>query len=146
MLSPGKIQLILGLTDSRLERTRGELLGADHRERNQKTGKSQNGQEKCQPRAVGDRSLQPGQVQQHFLDGNGVQVMRVTSPYPQIVCLIRKGVFGVGLFYVYLYSFLAVLGLRCCAGFSLVVARGGYSVVVAHDLLMTVASRHEHGL
>ena len=72
--------------------------------------------------------------------------MRVTSPYPQIVCLIRKGVFGVGLFYVYLYSFLAVLGLRCCAGFSLVVARGGYSVVVAHDLLMTVASRHEHRL
>ena len=67
-------------------------------------------------------------------------------PHPQIVCLIRKGVFGMGLFYVYLYSFLAVLGLRCCAGFSLVVARGGYSVVVAHDLLMTVASRHEHGL
>ena len=65
--------------------------GADHRERTQKTGKSKTGQEKCQPRAVGDGSVQPGQVQQHFLDGTGVPVMRVTSSYPQTVCLIRKG-------------------------------------------------------
>jgi len=43
--------------------------------------------------------------------------------------------------------FLAVLGLRCGAGFSLVVASGGYSLVVACRLLTAVASLPvEHGL
>ena len=35
------------------------------------------------------------------------------------------------LMFIFIHSFLAVLGLHCCAGFSLVVAR---------DLLVTVAS------
>ena len=36
--------------------------------------------------------------------------------------------------------FLAVLGLHCCTGFSLVVARGGYSLMAMHGLLISVAS------
>ena len=40
-----------------------------------------------------------------------------------------------------------VLGLHCCAGFSLVVASGGYSPVANHRLLTVVASLDaEHGL
>ena len=40
----------------------------------------------------------------------------------------------------YFLKFLAVLGLRCCTGFSLVAASGGYSLVAACRLLMAVAS------
>ena len=36
--------------------------------------------------------------------------------------------------------FLAVLGVHCCTGFSLVVARGGYSLMAMHGLLISVAS------
>ena len=36
--------------------------------------------------------------------------------------------------------FLAVLGLPCCVGFSLVVESRSYSVVVGHRLLIVVAS------
>ena len=39
-----------------------------------------------------------------------------------------------------MYLFLAVLGLRCCAGFSLVVQRGSYSLVAVQGLLPVVAS------
>ena len=39
-----------------------------------------------------------------------------------------------------LYLFLAALGLRCCAGFSLVMASGGCSPAVVHGLLIVVAS------
>ena len=39
-------------------------------------------------------------------------------------------------FVIFIYLFLAVLGLHCCAGFSLVVASGGYPLVVAHGLLV----------
>ena len=43
--------------------------------------------------------------------------------------------------------FMAVLGLRCCVGFSLVVVSGGYSLFVVHGLLIVVASLvAEHGL
>ena len=49
-----------------------------------------------------------------------------------------------------LYSFilfLAVRGLRCCVGFSLPEATGGYSLVVVHGLLITLVSLvAEHGL
>ena len=38
------------------------------------------------------------------------------------------------------YLFLAVLGLCCCTGFSLVVASGGYSPVAVPGLLIVVAS------
>ena len=41
----------------------------------------------------------------------------------------------------YFYLFLAVLGLHCCAGSSLV-ASGGSSPVLGHGLLVLVASRH----
>ena len=45
------------------------------------------------------------------------------------------------------YLFLAVLGLFCCVGFSLVAASGGYSPVAVLRLLIAVASLvAEHGL
>ena len=40
----------------------------------------------------------------------------------------------------FIYLFLAVLGLCCCAGFSLVEKSGGYSLVAVHGLLIAVAS------
>ena len=45
-----------------------------------------------------------------------------------------------------LLIFLAVPGLRCCVGFSLVVASGGYSSAVMSCFLVAVASlAAEHG-
>ena len=41
---------------------------------------------------------------------------------------------------LFMYLLLAVLGLPCCLDFSLVVASGGYSLVVVCGLLMVVAS------
>ena len=38
------------------------------------------------------------------------------------------------------YLFLAVLGLRCCAGFSLLAMSRGYSPIVEHRFLIEVAS------
>ena len=38
------------------------------------------------------------------------------------------------------YLSLPVLGLHCCAGFSLVAASGGYSVVAVHRLLIAEVS------
>ena len=49
--------------------------------------------------------------------------------------------------FTYLILFLAVLGLHCCMGFSLVVKSRGYSLVVVHGLLIVRASLvAEHGL
>ena len=46
-----------------------------------------------------------------------------------------------------MYLFVAVLGLHCCLGFSLVVGSEGYSLVVLGKLLIVVASFVvEHGL
>ena len=45
-----------------------------------------------------------------------------------------------GFFNINFYLFLAVLGLHCCVGFSLVVASGGYSLVAVHGLRIAVAS------
>ena len=42
--------------------------------------------------------------------------------------------------------FLAVPGLRCCVGFSLVVENGDNSLVVVRGLLIVVASLVEHRL
>ena len=45
--------------------------------------------------------------------------------------------------YVFFFKnrlFLAVLGLHCCTGFSLVVVSRGYSLVAMHRLLIVVAS------
>ena len=42
-------------------------------------------------------------------------------------------------------SFLTVLGLHCCVGFSLVVASRGYSLAAVHGLVIAVASLVEHG-
>ena len=39
-----------------------------------------------------------------------------------------------------IYLFMAVLGLHCCIGFSLVVESVGYSVVAGHQLFIVVAS------
>ena len=39
-----------------------------------------------------------------------------------------------------IYLFLAVLGLRCCTGFSLVAVSGGYSLVAVLELLIAMAS------
>ena len=48
---------------------------------------------------------------------------------------------------LFIYLFLAVLGLRCCAGFSLVAESGCYSAAVLHGLPTAVASLVvEHGL
>ena len=41
---------------------------------------------------------------------------------------------------LFIYLFLAVLGLCCCAGFSLAAASRGYSLVVAQGLLVAVVS------
>ena len=41
---------------------------------------------------------------------------------------------------LFIYLFLAVLGLHCCKGFSLVVASEGYSLAVVCRLLIAVAS------
>ena len=46
----------------------------------------------------------------------------------------------------FLSFFLAVLGLRCCVGFSLVVVSGGYSVVVVRGLLSVASFALKHGL
>jgi len=44
------------------------------------------------------------------------------------------------------YLFLAVLGLCCCTGFSLVVANGGCSLLAASRLLTAVVPVPEHRL
>ena len=50
-------------------------------------------------------------------------------------------------FLIFVYLFLAVLGLCCSVGFSLVVTSGGYSLVAGHGLLIAVVSLvAEHGL
>ena len=48
---------------------------------------------------------------------------------------------------LFIYYFLAVLGLPCCAGFSLVTESRGYSLAAVSGLLSAVASLLvEHGL
>ena len=41
---------------------------------------------------------------------------------------------------LFIHLFLAVLGLHCCSGFSLVVMSGGYSPAAVRGLLIVVAS------
>ena len=45
-----------------------------------------------------------------------------------------------------IYLFLAVLGLRCSVGFSLIAGRGACPLVAVHRLLIAVASLVQHGL
>ena len=40
----------------------------------------------------------------------------------------------------FIYLFLTVLGLCCCAGFSLVAVSGDYSVVAVYEVLIAVVS------
>ena len=48
---------------------------------------------------------------------------------------------------LFIYLVLAVLGLFCCVGFSLVAESGDYSLVPVHGLLIAAASPvSEHGL
>ena len=64
------------------------------------------------------------------------------SPYHWIILNVK-----ISFFLIMHLLFLAVLGLRCGAGFSLVVASGGYSLVVVCRLLTAAASLPvEHGL
>ena len=42
--------------------------------------------------------------------------------------------------FINLHLFLAVLSLHCCAGFSVVAASRGYSLVALHGLLSAVVS------
>ena len=50
-------------------------------------------------------------------------------------------------FHPFFFCVLAVLGLHCCAGFSLVAVSAGYSLVVVCGLLIVMASVVvEHGL
>ena len=42
-------------------------------------------------------------------------------------------------YFLNVYLFLAVLGLLCCSGFSLVAESRGYCLVAVHDLLIVVA-------
>ena len=49
-------------------------------------------------------------------------------------------------FLKFIHLFLAVLGLRCCAGFSLVAERRGCSPAAAQELLTAVASLVAYGL
>ena len=48
--------------------------------------------------------------------------------------------------YLLFYSFLPMLGLHHCVGFSLVGMNGGYSLVAVGGLLIAVASVIEHSL
>ena len=41
---------------------------------------------------------------------------------------------------IFVFSFLAVLGLHCCMSFSLVVATRGYIAIVVYGLLIEAAS------
>ena len=43
-------------------------------------------------------------------------------------------------FQLFIYLFLAGLGLHCCADFSLVAGSRGYSLVVVHRIFIVVAS------
>ena len=50
-------------------------------------------------------------------------------------------------FFKFLYLMLAVLGLRCCSGFSLGAESRGYPLAVVHRLLTALASLVvDHGL
>ena len=55
-----------------------------------------------------------------------------------VLCFIFRSVFL--FFKKSVYLFWAVLGLRCCVGFSRVAASKGYSLVATHGLLIVVAS------
>jgi len=72
--------------------------GADHRERNQKTGKSKKRAGEMPARGSGGQvtaARASSAALSGWYWGSGHEG---DLPYPQIVCLIRKGVFGVGCF------------------------------------------------
>ena len=48
-------------------------------------------------------------------------------------------------FFKNVYLFMAVLGLCCCAGFSLVAVSGGYSlvIVIGFTVVASLAAEHE---
>ena len=48
--------------------------------------------------------------------------------------------------FIYLFLFVFLLHPACCVGFSLVVASGGYSLIVVCGVLITVASHGAAGL
>ena len=60
------------------------------------------------------------------------------------ICGETEGTFWPTVHFYFLY--LAVLGLRCRTGFSLVVVSGGYSLAVVCRLLLVAASLVKQGL
>ena len=48
--------------------------------------------------------------------------------------------------FIYSFYFLAVLGLHCCVGFSLVATSKGYSLTEVRGFLSAVSSLSEHRL
>ena len=73
----------------------------------------------------------------------------VSSRSPPLTHHIKLSFLDIPLVFFFLnfYLFLAVLGLRCCEGFSLVVVKGGSSLVAVHWLLIAVVSLiAQHGL
>ena len=75
-----------------------------------------------------------------MMNAGGMQstlLLLLTSVFALGSSKVAVGFFG---FFFKLILFLAVLGLCCCTGFSLVVASGGYSPVAVPGLLIVVAS------
>ena len=64
--------------------------------------------------------------------GQWLLTLRLT---PRCSC-VKKGIY----IYIYFFFLLAVLGLCCCAGFSLVLESAGYSPVAGHMFLVAGAS------
>ena len=64
-----------------------------------------------------------------------------------VIYLVWSRVWEFAVFKFFIYLLLAVLGLRCCLGFSLVAASEGCSLASVHGLAIAGASLvGEHGL
>ena len=71
-----------------------------------------------------------------FIPGIYVMLTKFFSPQSRNLVLLHL----LFLFLIMLFTYLTVLGLLCCTGFSLVAGNRGHSLVVARGLLMVVAS------
>ena len=79
-----------------------------------------------------------------MIPGQGTKILHAAK-YSQTVIKkkkksSRKASILTVMFFIILFIYLAVLGLRCCAGFSLIMASGGYPLVAVQRLLLVVAS------
>ena len=77
---------------------------------------------------------------------NKYQISRNNINFNLIQFFNMQEIYNENFIYICIYIYiLAVLGLCCCTGFSLVAASGGYSLVVS-GLFIAVASLVEHRL